>query len=381
MLHQRCFRAGLRLFTRLTWFICLLLPAACNRPAVPVSSGAAPEEHSFTPVPLAWPLSDAKAEVSGLAWYHDSLDNKDYLILLPQNRGMFATATGGLLFALPKEDLEGYLAGTRKDSLRPMPIRLEAPGLKERTKHFGGYEAIAFAGQQAFLTVEAGEGGEMRGYVVTGQMPQGLSSRAGGAVLQIDTSRMPVVYPRAPLNNMAEEALLVAGGRVVTFYEANGKWLNVKNAAAAPVAHTFSPDLTPGATVPMPPLEYRITDATEPDEQNRFWVLNYFFAGESKLFFPRRADLGSLLRQEPLVAKYGQGASHASARWVERLVELQYTAAGITLTQTPPVQLQLGAAPRNWEGVVRWGKNGFVLVTDMFPKPTTILGVVQVGER
>ncbi|HEX8530746.1 MAG TPA: hypothetical protein VF646_12020, partial [Cytophagales bacterium] len=296
----------------------------------------------------------------------------------PQSAGRDTTAPNNLLFALPRQDLADYLAGKRKDSLRPLPIRLEAPGLKERTEGFEGYEAIAFAGRRAFLTVEAGEQERMRGYVVTGPMPQGLRSRPGEAVLRIDTARRPLIGPRAPLKNMAEEALLVVDGRVVSFYEANGKWLNTTE-TPAPMAHTFSLDLVPGATLPMPTLEYRITDATEPDAQNRFWVINYLYKGDWELFFKQEADLGPSLRQEPLAAKYGQGAKHASTLGVERLVELQYTPTGITLTDTPPVQLQLDTAARNWEGVVRWGENGFVLVTDGFP--TTILGVVQVNKR
>jgi hypothetical protein len=57
-------------------------------------------------------------------------------------------------------------------------------------------------------------------------------------------------------------------------------------------------------------------------------------------------------------------------------VELQYATDGITLTKTPPIQLQLEfrSAPRNWEGLARLDGLGFLLVTDKFPE--TLFGFV-----
>jgi hypothetical protein len=49
---------------------------------------------------------------------------------------------------------------------------------------------------------------------------------------------------------------------------------------------------------------------------------------------------------------------------VERLVEFQYSESGITLAATPPLQLELGDDPRNWEGIVRLDDRGFLLTTD-----------------
>ena len=49
---------------------------------------------------------------------------------------------------------------------------------------------------------------------------------------------------------------------------------------------------------------------------------------------------------------------------------------GIVLTETPPIQLELGPESRNWEGLVRLEDRGFLLMTDKFPG--TILGFVGV---
>jgi len=57
-------------------------------------------------------------------------------------------------------------------------------------------------------------------------------------------------------------------------------------------------------------------------------------------------------------------------------VEFQYTASGISLVDTPPIQLELidDDHSRNWEGVVRLDGIGFLLMTDTHPE--TILGFV-----
>ncbi|MEM6452045.1 MAG: hypothetical protein AAF703_17250 [Cyanobacteria bacterium P01_D01_bin.105] len=85
-------------------------------------------------------------------------------------------------------------------------------------------------------------------------------------------------------------------------------------------------------------MEYRITDATALDEQQRFWAINYFYEGDRSLR-PSRA---------PLMALYGQGSTHRQQATVERLMEFQYTEQGIVLINRAPIQLQLAASDRNW---------------------------------
>jgi hypothetical protein len=102
------------------------------------------------------------------------------------------------------------------------------------------------------------------------------------------------------------------------------------------------------------------------DAAGRFWVMNYNFPGTQKHYQPA---------PDPFMARYGTGPTHAQKPQVERLIELQVTAAGIVLTERPPLQLQLAnEAARNWEGLVRLDDRGFLLVTDKFPG--TLLGFV-----
>jgi hypothetical protein len=193
----------------------------------------------------------------------------------------------------------------------------------------------------------------MRGYLVTGQIAPDLSG------LVLDSDQLAEIEPQADLNNQSDEALLVAGDELLTFYEANGTAVNPK-----PVAHRFGRDLVPLGRLPLPNVEYRLTDVTAMDAGGRFWAINYFFPG----------DVDLLPQVDPLAGGYGQGASHAQYDHVERLLHWQYDEAGIHLLDEPPIQLQLVDEARNWEGIVRLEGWGFLLVTDKFPE--TILAFV-----
>lgn len=159
---------------------------------------------------------------------------------------------------------------------------------------------------------------------------------------------------------MSEESLLVLGDKLATIYEANGVGVN-----AAPVVHLFDSALNAAGTTPLANIEYRLTDATALDSDNRFWTINYFFPGDEDL----------LPETDPIAETYGQGYTHSQQDGLERLVEFQYSESGITLTDTPPIQLQLLAdGLRNWEGIVRLDERGFVVATDKWPQ--TILAFV-----
>jgi hypothetical protein len=317
-------------------------------------------EAPVTEIPLTGPVARPEAEVSGMAWYGD------HLILLPQYPDFAIEEGDGAVFALPKEDLLAYLDGTRTDPLEPIPVLFVAPGLADQIIGFEGYEAITFLGDQAFLTIEAREASRasgMRGYLVSGRIAPDLGS------LVLNTATVTEIASQPKMGNKSDEALLVAGDRLVTIYEVNGAAIN-----ASPVAHLFDMQLAPSGTIPFPNIEYRITDATVLDEEGRFWAINYFFPGDTKL----RTD------SDPLAERYGQGPTHAQFETVERLLEFEYSESGIGLADRPPLQLELpdsviGGLGRNWEGLVRLDDRGFLLVTDLFPE--TILAFVPAPEQ
>ena len=303
------------------------------------------QEFPIIEIALTGPLASKNAEISGLAWYGDTL------ILLPQYPRFDGS---GHVYALTKAEIEAYLATDDAEPLTPLAIPVNDEGLSSQIDGFEGYEAIAFAGDEVYLTIEANTKDGMRGYLVAGQIAPDLSE------LVVETAVITEILPQTNQVNHSDETLLVAGDKLITLYEANGATVN-----EAPVAHRFNLDLSDVDSVPLPNIEYRVTDGTSVDENGRFWVINYFYPGDTAL----------QTESDALGEKYGWGASHLLYDQVERLVELQMTETGISLTDTPPILLELPSdEARNWEGIVRLN-NGFLLATDKFPE--TILGYVE----
>ena len=315
------------------------------------ATATAVPEASVIEIPISGPLSDAGAEISGLAWYGENL------IFLPQYPSRF----GNQLFYLPKQDILDFLDGILAGSLVPQQIPLTAPDL-HHLKGYEGLEAVAFYNDQIFVTSETNGGDPMLGYLIAGEIESDLSA------VRLDTAVLMPLHPQANLSNYSDETLLINGETLLTIYEANGRNVN-----PAPLAHQFDTSLKPIDALAFPTIEYRITDATAVDENGRFWAINYLFPG----------DIGKLNPAEDyLRTEFGAGSTHRNSTVVERLVEFQIEADRISLTTTPPIQLELlpEDIARNWEGIVRLDeKEGFLLATDKFP--TTILAFVKAGSR
>jgi hypothetical protein len=317
----------------------------------PPASGALapPIEQPVTSILLQGPAARSESEISGLAWY------RDHLVLLPQYPKRGGKGRDGSLWSIPKSDILAYLTGNISAPLKPTSIPLDAGGIDKRIPGFEGFEAIVFLNDQVFLTIEAHGGASMRGYLIKGEISPDLSA------IHLDPASLTENYLQANWVNSSDESILIATGEVLTLYELNGLELNPK-----PHATRFDTDLNLLGNIPYPRIEFRVTDATQLDDQLRFWVINYFFPGDQE----QATD------QDLLAQQYGRGATHAGSQIVERLVELQYSPQSITLVETPPIQLQLRSdgEARNWEGIVRLDEMGFLLVTDKYPE--TILGFV-----
>lgn len=303
-------------------------------------------EQSVLTIPITGTLSRSDAEISGMAWYNDTL------ILLPQYPGRLGEGDGAV-FGLHHSDIIDYLDGNKTSPLEPFPIPVYAPGL-ENIQGFEGFEAIAFSSEVVFLTIEA-KPDEMLAYLVTGEIASDLSE------LRLDVNNLAKIQPGAAIPNMSDEAVLIYGGQVITIYEANGFNVNPR-----PQVHCFDFSLQPLGTIPFPTIEYRITDAAPPNADGYFWAINYFFTGDTKL----------APAHDPLANRFGEGTTHSQSDIVERLVEFRYSSEGITLTDSPPIQLQLleEDEARNWEALAPLDGRGFLLATDKYPQ--TILGFV-----
>ncbi len=216
------------------------------------------------------------------------------MILLPQYPDFDGDSH---LYTLPKADIEAYLATLDPEPLIPQPIPFINSGIVSLIDGFQGFEAIAFAGDHVYLTVEAELTEGMRGYLVAGQMIPGLRE----VVLEVVISE---ILPQTKHGVKVNEA---------------------------PIAHCFGSDLKAQEPLPFLNIEYRVTDATSVDSNGRFWVINFYD--------PRDKNLQT--DSDALADCFGWGASHSTYNQVERLVELQITNDGIGLTDTPPVFLQL----------------------------------------
>jgi len=320
---------------------------AVSSTVAPVSvPPAADQVHPVHLISLAGPAAEKQAELSGMT-------NADGLIwLLPQYPSRFKGGPGGAVFAFNETEAESAIAN--KTELTPRSIPFDDEGLSRSVEGFDGFEGIAICGNDVYLTIEVRGAAEPAGYLVRGT----IDAQDGRIVLSAE-SLTPLIGPVA-IYNHSFESVFCTNNRVVTMFEANGRNIDPK-----PVALVFERDLTPVAEKEFPALEYRVTDATPPDDQGKFWVVNYFFTGDkSKL--------------QPADDQWGNAEGHGIALGVERLVELQWDEEkGISLADAEPIWLEKGPEERNWEGAARLGDGGILLATDSYP--STLIGYVDLA--
>ena len=345
----RLYRAGVGCLAVVASLLALLTACKQDRPATASTPASEVVEIAPRTLPLGAPLSERDIEISGLTWYGDTL------VVLPQYPARYAPNGQRQLYGIARAALERAVADSTAGPLQPFAIPLDASGIASHESAYEGCEAVTFVGRRAYLLVEsASRGPGMHAQMLHGTVASGLSK------ITLQTTAAREVPVQASLSNMSYEALTTHGDTVVALFEANGARVN-----ATPRAHRFGPPLERHGTVSFPTLEYRLTDATAPDNTGRFWVINYFYPGERDLLKPA---------PDSVAMAHRPGATHRASDVVERLVEYRHTPTGIRRTDTPPVWLKLGGGTgRNWEGVVRFG-DGFLVATDKFP--STMLAYV-----
>ena len=294
-------------------------------------------------ITLAGEIATPLAEISGMVWYEDKL------VIVPQHSERILSDGSLCFYVIDRERIIAYLDGADTTAITPRSVALEAAELPELLAGFDGLEAIAIRDDMVYFTVEAEMAGAAAGYVVAGRVYNHLER------VHLDLGAIKNIPSNVTVPNMSAEALVIAGDRLLALQEANGVRI-----APHPFACLFDLELNLLTTIAMPNIEYRITDATDMDDEGRFWVTNYFYP-------PEEAALKPVADVE--VAHYGQGASHANCALVERLLELRYDGERIERTATPPINFQLRADRlcRNWEALVRLDERGFLVMTDQFP--------------
>jgi len=324
----------------------LLLLAAILATAAPASAGGDMGGMPTVRVQLLQlegPLASRSSEVSGMTWHGDTL------IVLSQYPDQFLEEEGMLgLFGIGKDQI--LAAIDHGEPVRPFLIPCLAPGLAEVVDGYDGLEAIGIIGDRYFMTVEAKENSGMTGFLVSGRYD------VTDSLVVLDVTHLVQIPMKVNIPNVSSESILVDGDRVITLTEANG--LNVN---PQPRAKVFSSEAQYLGTLPMPQIEYRVTDASALDAKGRFWVINYLYPYEGAKLKPA---------PDPELARYGDPETFDQARCIERLLELRLDPAGsIVRTSRPPVNLELlpDGECRNWEALVRLDDRGFLLMTDKYP--------------
>ncbi len=283
-------------------------------------------------------ITSPDQEISGLAWYNGNL------ILLPQY-------PKDVVYSIPKTQIIEFIDSSRTTIL-PNEIGWNSSDIERRIRGFEGYESIIFNDDTIYVTIEAERRKNNSGFVARGIIGNNKNE------IIINNKSLKKIKTPVTLRNMAYEAILLCNNSVIAIYEVNSAEVN-----GSPIYHQFDKKLKSDTIKPFPFTEYRITDATEIDNEGKFWVANYFWPGDYDLLKP---DLNYLI------------AKKKDIKSVERLLEFQFIDGKIVRTETQPINIKLSefSESRNWEGIVRLDNIGFLIVTDRFPG--TILAFIPV---
>ena len=293
------------------------------------------KEIQYKDIPLSGLITNPKQEISGLDWYGNDL------VLLPEN-------LEGFLYMISRPDIYASINSDGPSSIKPKKTPFITPDYSKSIPGFEGLEAIAFNGDNVYITLEVEDEKTMRGYLVWGTIdPISLK------VTIPEENQMELETP-IQVKNMTYESLLIHNSELILFYEAQGRNLQKS-------VWQFQVSLTDFSVskIDFPHVEYRITDVSRLDDQDKFWAINYLWPGDTKRLNPA---------PDSIAIKFGEGESHQQLDAVERLIEFEIQENKIQFSGREPIQIQLDAdGSRNWEGIVRLDELGFLIATDKYP--------------
>ncbi|BFM09466.1 hypothetical protein [Halioxenophilus aromaticivorans] len=336
------------------WLVYLVCVVSCF--SLPASAEDYPpaNETLVTNIELSGSIATPNAELSALGWCGD------YLWLIPQylNFNRPNDPTSGQFYRLTRSEVTEYLTtlnkGTPAKPLAPLPVTVKENQKLEALSGYQGIEAFACEGNKAFLAIEINRWGRREATVLATALYE-------AGVWRIDEVSQRHLS-QTKIANKGNEALVITEQGLLSLHEVNSADLQI---TGKPQALLVEKSLRSIGKVPMVDVPYRITDATAASDDGKFWVINYLWAG----------DVSIQRDHDAFWQEYGQGASHAKSKHVERLIELQWTGTEVTTTGRAPINLLLTERNgRNWEGIVRFEDVGFLMVTDKHPG--TMLGYV-----
>lgn len=349
---------------------------ALARAAAPAAGPVDP----VVPIAVAWPEEKAgELEVSALDRVGDA-----WVLAVPQNED----PAKGRLLLLDTAKLAAAAGGKR---LRVVPTELPTPfevptyvkvGATQNMLSWDGFEAVRVGelkdGRWSLRLVSEWKTDDPSwgaGTVMVSCVHEGWIAADGRSAGITGT---PILGSCAGLEGRVEkdgELVALANAGAEAIVEDNSGYLLLPELFAASggaFARRFGAE---GRPVGLPALPWRVTDATRPDDQGRFWVVNYLYPKNAQWcgLHPVAPDpLGTTLKPvDDCKAKLPPPQ--------ERLVELKREATGLNVTGRK-VELvpEAGSTGRNWEGITRLDTDagpGVLIVTDQFPD--TRLGWVK----
>ncbi len=307
-------------------------------------------ENDIVRIPLSGEIAKRKSEISGLCWF----DNK--LILLPQFPNRFSHSGFGKIYYIGKSKILNFLNGKSKTSIKAEYYFINTNNFSDLFKKGSGFEAVTFHNNKVFFTIESFSFGKTVSYLISGKIDT-VSKK-----INLDKNTLTLIPNKINLSNMGNESVLFYNGEIIPIYEANGKNINPK-----PTVAVYDTNNHFVKKIRFPNIEYRITDVTSVDKENKFWAVNYFYPGEKNILKPA---------EDRLIEKYGIGKSNEESDYIERIVQFKIDKEKIKLTENLPIYLKIPKTEgRNWEGIAELDSKGFLLVTDTYPE--TILAFVK----
>lgn len=256
-------------------------------------------EYAVLEIPLPDEISLSAFEYSGLGWFGD------ILVLLPQYPNRNSGGHSGLLYGIKKDDLIKWKNDPSQE-LVFFDIPFDDVGFSRSLPEFEGFEAILFIDQDVYLTIETSAGNPMKSFLVRGSV---LSNGEDGFAISLDKKQIIELPQQNRSSNASYEALTSDGEFIYALYEQYGQCVNEH-----PYALKINRQLSVIEEIPVDPINYRVTDASQIDKNGEFWAVNYFYSG----------DVHLKVEVDPISDRFGLPGSHEFGERVERLMMNQY---------------------------------------------------------
>jgi hypothetical protein len=293
--------------------------------------------------------SNRRAEYSGMCKYNDKV------ILLPQYPSFFRNIVGtDIIFMLTNQQLNEAIKKKGKTELKAKQIKVVNNLSYKLLPGYEGFEAICYDGQYFYIAVEFNSTTNQSG-LLKAQL------RNNDTELHILNEQSIVLDLPANVFNASYESIFLHNDSLYLIYEANGARINKKQ-----IVKKVSKDFSSIEDITIEPIEFRITDVTDFDENGKGWAINYFWPGDLEKYNPEDDSIDNLY---DYCNNIEQG--------IERIIPLKIEDDAISIDfMREPIYIKRKVLDysSNWEGIVKT-EAGFLIVTDKFPH--TILRYIK----